>query len=129
MQGEGTIHTLCWSPESDQTTALIVWDVKTGQKMRSFQGAKPDGEMDAWPAFLWSHDDAYFARMGDDCIYCYESSSMKLIKDEQVPLKKTRTSSPMKQMSAILGMMKKFTLAPKQFEIHPFCEAPSVAQQ
>ena len=72
-----------WSPESDQTNALIVWDVKTGAKMRSFQGAKPDGEMDAWPAFLWSHDDAYFARMGDDCIYCYESATMKLIKDKQ----------------------------------------------
>ena len=74
-------YVVSWSPESDQTQALIVWDVKTGARLRAFQGAKPDGEM-PWPAFLWSHDDAYFARLGDDCIYCYESSSMKLIKDK-----------------------------------------------
>jgi hypothetical protein len=54
---------------------------------------------------------------------------MKLIKDEQVPLMETKNSSQMKQMSATLGTMKKFTLAQKQFKIHPFCEAPSVAQQ
>ena len=71
-----------WSPETDQSAALIVWDVKTGAKMRAFQGAKPDGDID-WPAFQWSHDDAYFARLGDDCIYCYESSTMKLIRDKQ----------------------------------------------
>jgi len=70
-----------WSPESDQSVALIVWDVKTGNKMRAFQGAKPDGEME-WPAFRWSADDAMFARLGDDCIYVYESSTMKLIKDK-----------------------------------------------
>jgi len=71
-----------WSPESDQSVALIVWDVKTGAKLRSFQGAKPDGNID-WPTFRWSHDDQYFARLGDDCIYCYEAGTMKLIKDTQ----------------------------------------------
>jgi len=71
-----------WSPETDQSCALIVWDVKTGAKMRAFPGAKEDIEME-WPAFRWSHDDALFARIGDDCIYCYESSTMKLIKDPQ----------------------------------------------
>jgi len=71
-----------WSPESDQSVALIVWDVATGNKMRAFPGAKEDGEME-WPAFRWSHDDQYFARLGDDCIYCYESATMKLIRDAQ----------------------------------------------
>ena len=71
-----------WSPESDQSVALIVWDVKTGAKMRAFQGAREGEEMD-WPAFRWASDDAYFARLGDDCIFVYESSTMKLIKDKQ----------------------------------------------
>jgi len=71
-----------WAPENpDQTDALIVWNVETGQKLRSFQGSKPDEQMD-WPAFRWSHDDEYFARLGDDCIYVYESSTMKLTKDK-----------------------------------------------
>ena len=42
-----------------------------------------------WPAFKWSHDDQYFARLGDDCIAVYESSSMKLLKD---PKTEKRTS-------------------------------------
>jgi translation initiation factor 3 subunit B len=71
-----------WSPETDQANAVIVWDVTTGQKMRSFQGSKPDEQME-WPVFRWSHDDQFFARLGDDCIYVYESVSMKLIKDRQ----------------------------------------------
>jgi len=72
-----------WSPESDQSSALIVWDVKTGERKRAFQGAREDGDIGEWPVFKWSHDDQYFARLGDDCIYCYEASSMKLIKDKQ----------------------------------------------
>ena len=70
-----------WSPESDQAAALIVWDVNTGKQLRAFPGASPDREME-WPAFQWSHDDAFFARLGDDCIFVYESSTMKLIKDK-----------------------------------------------
>jgi len=71
-----------WSPEADQTQALIVWDVKSGKELRRFQGNK-DGDEMVWPAFQWSHDDQFFARLGDDCIYVYESVSMKLIKDKQ----------------------------------------------
>ena len=74
-------YLVTWSPESDQSLALIVWDVKTGKQLRQFPGAQPDREME-WPAFQWSHDDAYFARLGDDCIFVYESSTMKLIKDK-----------------------------------------------
>eukprot|EP00308_Calcidiscus_leptoporus_P021349 CAMPEP_0119378408 /NCGR_PEP_ID=MMETSP1334-20130426/48186_1 /TAXON_ID=127549 /ORGANISM="Calcidiscus leptoporus, Strain RCC1130" /LENGTH=665 /DNA_ID=CAMNT_0007397605 /DNA_START=14 /DNA_END=2011 /DNA_ORIENTATION=- len=73
-----------WSPEGEQKEALVVWSTSTGAKLRAFQGTKEGegGEME-WPAFRWSHDDALFARLGEDCIYVYESSSMKLIKDKQ----------------------------------------------
>jgi len=70
-----------WSPEADQSQALIVWNVKTGQRQRAFQGTKEHGEEMVWPAFQWSFDDQFFARLGEDCIYVYESSTMKLIKD------------------------------------------------
>jgi len=73
-------YLVTWSPETDQAQAIIVWDVATGQKLRAFQGAKPDEQMD-WPAFQWSHDDKYFARLGDDCIYVY-GDDCKLIKDK-----------------------------------------------
>ena len=82
-----------WSPETNQDKALIVWSVKTGAKLREFQGHVPkEGGPDhmEWPAFRWSHDDSYFARLGDDCIYVYESTTMKLIKDKA----EKRTSVP-----------------------------------
>ena len=47
-----------WSPESNQATALVVWEVKTGKQLRQFAGAREDGELGAWPVFQWSHDDA-----------------------------------------------------------------------
>mmetsp|Transcript_34406 Transcript_34406/g.107948 ORF Transcript_34406/g.107948 Transcript_34406/m.107948 type:complete len:675 (+) Transcript_34406:83-2107(+) len=75
-------YLVTWSPEGDQKEALIVWDVRTGAKCRAFVGAGEDGVMENWPAFRWSHDDQFFARLGDDCIYVYESSTMKLIKDK-----------------------------------------------
>eukprot|EP00310_Coccolithus_braarudii_P012456 CAMPEP_0183351492 /NCGR_PEP_ID=MMETSP0164_2-20130417/25201_1 /TAXON_ID=221442 /ORGANISM="Coccolithus pelagicus ssp braarudi, Strain PLY182g" /LENGTH=673 /DNA_ID=CAMNT_0025523685 /DNA_START=48 /DNA_END=2069 /DNA_ORIENTATION=+ len=73
-----------WTPEGDQKEALVVWSTATGAKLRAFQGTK-DGDSTemAWPAFRWSHDDEFFARLGEDCIYVYESCSMKLIKDKQ----------------------------------------------
>ena len=52
-----------WAPEADQANALIVWNLQTGEKARAFQGAKGDEQME-WPAFQWSHDDEYFARLG-----------------------------------------------------------------
>jgi len=74
-------YLVTWSPEGDQKEALVVWDVHTGLKCRAFVGAGEDGAMDEWPVLQWSHDDAFFARLGDDCIYVYESSTMKLLKD------------------------------------------------
>ena len=59
----------------------MVWDASTGEQLRKFPGAKEDGQID-WPAFRWSHDDALFARLGEDCVYVYESSTMKLIRDK-----------------------------------------------
>jgi translation initiation factor 3 subunit B len=32
-----------------------------------------------WPAFKWSHDEKYFARLSDDTISVYETPSMQLL--------------------------------------------------
>ena len=72
-----------WSPEADQTQALVVWDVKTGKQLRAFQGTRDGEDIGDWPVLRWSHDDQFFARLGDDCIFVYESSTMKLVKDKQ----------------------------------------------
>jgi translation initiation factor 3 subunit B len=55
---------------------LIVWDVRTGQRKRSFlvEGAAP-----SWPIFKWSHDDRYFARVTNDVLSVYETPSFGLL--------------------------------------------------
>mmetsp|Transcript_28808 Transcript_28808/g.84433 ORF Transcript_28808/g.84433 Transcript_28808/m.84433 type:complete len:691 (+) Transcript_28808:11-2083(+) len=69
-----------WSPLSEQSQSVIVWDAESGAKLRAFPGPKEIGQM-AWPIFKWSHKDTFLARLGDDCIHVYESASMKLLKD------------------------------------------------
>uniref|UniRef100_A0A7S3WP66 Eukaryotic translation initiation factor 3 subunit B n=1 Tax=Strombidinopsis acuminata TaxID=141414 RepID=A0A7S3WP66_9SPIT len=70
-----------WSPEGDPKQAYIIWDLRTGAKARAFAGAGEE-EVEDWPVFRWSHDDQFVARIGVDCIYVYESSTMKLLKDK-----------------------------------------------
>ena len=52
---------------------IVVWDIKTGRKMRGFTA----GKQRTWPAFKWSHDDKYFARISEVqvsmkcfCLHC-----------------------------------------------------------
>lgn len=48
---------------------------RTGLEKRSFS---PDGPA-VWPIFRWSHDDKYFARMGNDILSVYETPSFGLL--------------------------------------------------
>lgn len=71
---------------------IIVWDVRTGQKLRGFQslGSKE------WPVFKWSHDDKYLARLHGDNILIYQTPTMDLL-DKQpltVPNVKSFAWSP-----------------------------------
>uniref|UniRef100_A0A6B2KZI3 Eukaryotic translation initiation factor 3 subunit B n=1 Tax=Arcella intermedia TaxID=1963864 RepID=A0A6B2KZI3_9EUKA len=67
------------SPLSDdkKTEPIIVWDVKTGHKLRGFNRLK--NEKQPWPEFQWSHDDKYFSRVDNGFIYVYETPSATLI--------------------------------------------------
>jgi len=60
--------------------ALIIWDVSTGKKMRSFAVA-PGAQ---WPILTWSHDDKYFSRGTKDGICVFETPSMKMMEKKPI---------------------------------------------
>jgi translation initiation factor 3 subunit B len=66
---------------------IIVWDVRSGKKLRSFDSGGP---------FRWSHDDKYFSRVGPDVISVYETPSMGLLnkKSFKIPGVKEAQWSP-----------------------------------
>jgi translation initiation factor 3 subunit B len=65
---------------------IIIWDVRTGAKLRSFSGATNAAGNIVWPAFQWSHDDKYFARIGEDFISVYETPSMVLLDKQSIKI-------------------------------------------
>ena len=60
----------------DDPNAIIIWDIRTGCKKRSFHG---DRNNLSWPFFKWSPDDKYFARVTQDTLSIYETPSMMLL--------------------------------------------------
>ncbi|XP_076055682.1 eukaryotic translation initiation factor 3 subunit b [Oratosquilla oratoria] len=60
---------------AEEPQSIIIWDVLTGQKRRSFNAERPP----VWPVFKWSHDDKYFARIGEDVLSVYETPSFGLL--------------------------------------------------
>ncbi|KAA1468146.1 translation initiation factor eIF-3b [Dentipellis sp. KUC8613] len=71
-----------FSPE-DEGNNLAVWDIKTGNLLRTFQSVGPEGEggrkQMAWPALKWSPDDKFVARVTPgQQISVYELPSMGL---------------------------------------------------
>lgn len=61
---------------------IIVWDIKTGQKKRGFPLVKSD----YWPVFRWSHDDKYFAKLGENLISVYETPHMGLLNKRSIKI-------------------------------------------
>jgi translation initiation factor 3 subunit B len=69
-------------PQNPQ--AIIVWDVRTGEKKRGF--AKINNN---WPAFSWSHDSRYFARINPEmngALSVYETPKMNLLHEKSITL-------------------------------------------
>ena len=56
-------------PRAEEPQSVIIWDVRSGQKKRSFNAERPP----LWPIFKWSSDDRYFARIGEDMLSVYET--------------------------------------------------------
>jgi translation initiation factor 3 subunit B len=60
--------------------------VRTGAKLRSFLGSTNANGNVIWPAFQWSSDDKYFARIGEDIISVYEAPSMNLLDKQSLKI-------------------------------------------
>lgn len=66
---------------SDDPTAIIVWDCRTGAKKRAFNSENPP----VWPVFKWSVDDKFFARMTQDgALSIYETPSFGLLDKKSI---------------------------------------------
>lgn len=64
---------------------IIIWNVRTGEKLRGFQATQPIGQA-TWPVFKWSFDDKYFARLTEDTISIYETPSMGLLDKKSIKI-------------------------------------------
>ncbi|KAK3754435.1 hypothetical protein QZH41_009220 [Actinostola sp. cb2023] len=64
----------------EEPTGIIIWDIRTGLKKRGFLS----GDTSQWPAFKWSHDGNYFARMATDSISVYEIPSFGLLDKKSI---------------------------------------------
>ncbi|KAJ1491261.1 eukaryotic translation initiation factor eIF2A-domain-containing protein, partial [Baffinella frigidus] len=70
--------------KEDGENAVIIWDVRTGEKKRGFKNEGPkDKPMEP---FKWSHDGKYFAKMSEDVIQVYSSEDMKLLDKKALKL-------------------------------------------
>jgi len=58
---------------------IIVWDVRTGKKLRGFLVQTVGGAPISWPLFKCSFDDKYLARISEDTISIYETPSLDLL--------------------------------------------------
>lgn len=83
----------------DDGNNYIIWDIATGKPLRSFKtldmptvGEDPEGGAPIkkklqWPAFKWSADDAYVARMTPaQSISVYELPSMRLLDKQSIKI-------------------------------------------
>lgn len=74
----------------DDPNALIIWDIRTGAKKRSFHAER---EQLVWPVFKWSHDDKYFARITGEILSIYETPSMMLLEKKSIKISGIRNFS------------------------------------
>lgn len=78
-------YIVTYSQQAEQESkdqAIIIWDVITGQKMRAFPNLNP-----AWPAFKWSHDDKFFARVNEEgALSVYETNTFSLLNKKSYKL-------------------------------------------
>lgn len=68
---------------------IMIWDIRTGAEKRSFIS---DGTSNM-SMFRWSHDDKYVARMGDNAIHVYETSTFYLLDKKSIKVQGIRNFS------------------------------------
>ncbi|XP_043485001.1 eukaryotic translation initiation factor 3 subunit B [Leptopilina heterotoma] len=71
-------YLVTYTPRSDGSPdqkRIVIWDIFTGQEKRSFCLEATS----IWPLFRWSHNDKYFACIGEDLLSVYETPSFGLL--------------------------------------------------
>lgn len=66
----------------DDPQAIIIWDIRTGHKKRSFHCENQS----TWPVFKWNNTGEYFARLGTDALSVYETPSFGLLEKKSLKL-------------------------------------------
>ena len=56
---------------------FIVWNLSTREEIRVFSAGE-----DKWGTYKWNYTGDYIAKMIEDCIFIYQTSTMALIEDE-----------------------------------------------
>lgn len=73
-------YILCSNEDPNDPGAVKIYHIPTGKLLRQFplypEKVSKDGPP---PPFLWSHDDKYIARMGENLISIYDAPSMRLL--------------------------------------------------
>uniref|UniRef100_A0A1B6CLP7 Eukaryotic translation initiation factor 3 subunit B n=1 Tax=Clastoptera arizonana TaxID=38151 RepID=A0A1B6CLP7_9HEMI len=70
-------YLVTYTPQTNkEQEKIIIWDIRTEQEKRSFQLG---GNCYPWPAFHWSKDDKYFARISVDTLSIFETPSFNLL--------------------------------------------------
>jgi len=64
--------------------ALIIWCVRSGQKMRSFTCERSINL--SWPYFRWNSDDKYFARLATDSLLVYDTETFTLLEKKSIKI-------------------------------------------
>ncbi|XP_065199069.1 eukaryotic translation initiation factor 3 subunit B-like [Sycon ciliatum] len=75
------------APDHDtDPQAVIIWDVRTGEKLRAFNGQQHK----EWPIFKWNFDGSLFARMTENVISVYEAPGCNLLGKESLIIRGVR---------------------------------------
>ncbi|XP_063444701.1 eukaryotic translation initiation factor 3 subunit B-like [Mytilus trossulus] len=74
---------------SEEPSAIIIWDIRTGQKKRGFHCETQS----TWPIFKWNPDGAYFARISPDTLSVYETPSFGLLDKKSLKITGVRDFS------------------------------------
>jgi len=85
-------YLVTFSPNAplDDPKAIIIWDTRTGAEKRAFHVEDPP----ALPAFKWSHDGKFFARMTKDgTLSIYETPSCGLLDKKSIKVANMRDFS------------------------------------
>lgn len=75
--------------EIDRGNQIVIWNTLTQLPMRSFKvptAINGEPAKITWPIFKWSSDSKYFARIGGDQLFIYESSNMTLVDKKGVSI-------------------------------------------